>query len=176
MRLRPAAIVLIVVVLAFGAARIAGAQDTESDAAHPLVGTWLVDTDVDDPENPPEVDVFTADGGAIAVEAGGGVTLGVWEATGDNTATVTFMTPDGDEETYFGLSIVRASIEIDESGDAFTGTYTFDIVDPDGNATGEHGPGGVSATRISAEAPGDPIGTFEDLFSLFGEEAATPEA
>ena len=175
MRLRPAAITVIVVVLAFGAARIAGAQDTETDAVHPLVGTWLLDTDVDDPENPPEVDIFTADGGAIGVESGGSVTPGVWEATGDNTATVTFMSPDGDEETYFGLFVVRASVEIDESGDAFSGTYTFDIVDPDGNATGEYGPGGVSGTRISAEAPGDPIGTFEDLFSLF-EAEATPEA
>jgi hypothetical protein len=174
MRPRPAAIILIVVVLALGAARIAGAQGAGPDAVHPLVGTWLIDTDVDDPENPPEVDVFTADGGIVGVAANGDVTAGVWEATGDNTATVTFVTPEGEEEAYFGLFMVRASVEIDESGDGFEGTYTFDIIDPDGNATGEYGPGGVSATRISAEAPGEPIGTLDDLFGLF-EEGATPQ-
>lgn len=175
MRLRPAAIILIVVALAVGAARIAGAQDTGADSVHPLVGTWLLDTDVDDPENPPEVDVFTADGGVISVQATGDLILGVWEATGDNSATITFVGPEAEEDAYFGLFVIRAQVEVDESGDAFAGSYTFDIVDPDGNATGEHGPGGVSATRITAEAPGEPIGTFEDLFSIF-EGGATPEA
>ncbi len=175
MRLRPAAITAIVVVLAFGAARIVGAQDTEADAAHPLVGTWLLDTDVDDPENPPEVDIVTADGGVISVDSAGETILGVWEATGDTSATITFVSPSAEEETYFGLFMIRADVEIDESGDAFDATYTFEVIDPDGNSAGEYGPGNAAATRISAEAPGDPIGTLEDLFSQF-EEEATPEA
>ena len=175
MRLRPAAIALIVVVFALGAARIAAAQGTDSDAAHPLVGTWLLDTDVDDPENPPEVDIFTADGGVISVDSAGETILGVWEPTGDTSATITFVSPSAEEETYFGLFMIRADVEIDESGDAFDATYTFEVIDPDGNSAGEYGPGNAAATRISAEAPGNPIGTLEDLFSQF-EEEATPEA
>ena len=177
MRLRPAAIALLVVVFALGAARIAGAQGTDSDAVHPLVGTWLLDTDVDDPENPPEVDIFTADGGVISVDAAGETILGVWEETGENTAIVTFASPGAEEETYFGTLMIRADVEVAEDGDSFDVTYTFEFSDPDGNSAGEFGPGHAAATRINAEAPGTTVGTLQDLFDSFGGEAeATPEA
>ena len=174
MRHRSAAIALLVVVLAIGAARIAGAQDSSSDATvHPIVGTWLLDTDVDDPANPPEVDIFSADGGVTSVESTGGVILGTWEATGDSTATITFVSPVVEEETYLGIFMIRADVEVAEGGDTLEATYTFEIVDPDGNSAGEYGPGQAAATRITAEAPGTPVGTLEDLFSSF-EEEATP--
>jgi hypothetical protein len=175
MRLRPAAIVLIVVVLALGAARIAGAQGSDSDTVHPLVGTWLFDTDVDDPENPPEVDIFTADGGVISVDATGETILGVWEATGDTTASATLVSPGAEEETYFGTLMIRADIEVADDGDTLDLTYTFDFSDPDGNSPGEYGLGHASGTRINAESPGTPVGTIEDLFKSFGGEA-TPES
>jgi hypothetical protein len=44
---------------------------------HPLVGTWLLDTDADDPANAPEVTVFTADGAYISVDAEGFPSLGI---------------------------------------------------------------------------------------------------
>jgi len=175
MRLRPAAIAVIVIVVALSAARIAGAQGTGSDEVHSLVGTWLLDTDVDDPENPPEVDIFTADGGVIAVDASGEPILGVWEATGDTTATVTFVSPGADEETYFATLMIRADIEVADDGDTFDATYTFEFSDADGNSPGEYGPGHASATRITPESPGTPVGTIQDLFESF-EGEATPES
>ena len=57
-------------------------------AGHPLVGTWIVDPEVDDPTNPPSFDVYMADGTAINVGSEG-ATAGAWEATGPRTATLT---------------------------------------------------------------------------------------
>src|SRR5215207_9253246 len=86
---------------------------------HPLVGTWLLDTDADDPANAPEVIVFTADGAYISVDAEGFPSLGVWEASGERSATLTFVSPGLEEEeedgAFAGTFMVRATIDVDES-------------------------------------------------------------
>ena len=48
-------------------------------AGHPLVGTWIVDTDVDMASDPPEVGIFNADGTVFGLGASRWVS-GAWEA------------------------------------------------------------------------------------------------
>ena len=142
-------------------------------SGHPLVGTWLLDTNADDPANAPEVTIFTADGAYISVDAEGFPNHGVWEATGERTAGLTIVSPGMEEETFAGTFVVRASIEVDESGDSFTARYTGEFVAPDGTETGEYGPGTATATRITVEEMGTPAGPIEALFEE-AAAAATP--
>jgi hypothetical protein len=143
-------------------------------SGHPLVGTWLLDTNADDPANAPEVTIFTADGAYISVDAEGFPNHGVWEATGERTAGLTIVSPGmEDEVTFAGTFAVRASIEVDETGDSFTAQYTGEFVAPDGTKTGEYGPGTATATRITVEEMGTPAGPIEVLFEE-AAAAATP--
>ena len=98
---------------------------------HPLVGTWLLDTDADDPANTPDVVVFTGGGAYISVDAEGFPSLGVWEASGERTATLTIVSPGMEEEAFAGTFMIRATIDVDEVGDAFTAQYTGEFVEPD---------------------------------------------
>jgi hypothetical protein len=141
---------------------------------HPLVGTWLVDDDADDPTNAPEVSTFTAEGAYITADAAGFSNVGVWEATGERTAALTFLVPRMEGDAFAGTLVVRAAIEVDETGDAFTAQYTIEFVTPDGTKSGEYGPGAATATRITAEARGTPVGPVGALFPEEGEAAATP--
>jgi hypothetical protein len=173
----------VVVVLLLGIAVIgprpgAAAQEATPTTmtGHPLVGTWLLDTNADDPANAPEVVVFTADGAYISVDAEAFPSLGVWEASGERTATLTIVSPGVEEEedgAFVGTFMIRATIDVDETGDTFTAQYTGEFVEPDGTGTGEYGPGTATATRITAEAMGTPAGPLEVLFEE-EEAAATP--
>ncbi len=101
----------------------------------------------------------------------------MWEATGERTATLTLASPGVDDEGAFeGTFTIRASVEVDAAGDAFTAEYTFEVVAADGSSAGEYGPGRAAAERVVAEAPGEPVGTLDDLFAAFEEGAATPDA
>ncbi len=177
-RLSPfVAVLLVLLVGLLVSARGVIAQDAADADQHPLVGTWLLDSEADNPDNPLEVDVITSDGAFIGVEADGSVTLGAWEATGDLTADATIWSIVPGEEGG-GMFIIRPSIEVAEDGQSFTAEYTIEVIGPDGATIGdgEYGPASATATRLSAEPMGSPVGTFEDLFSLFdGEQEATPE-
>jgi len=152
------------------------AQDTATQG-HPLVGTWLADTDPEDSSEAPEIFLFNADGTYVHVEDGS-ASLGSWEATGATTANLTIVAYEADEEgTIFGSITVRASIEVSTDGTSFTAQYTLEFTDPDGASSGEAGPGTVTATRLGVEAPGTPVMTLDELFSAFeGTPEASPEA
>ena len=167
-------VVVLGLLVAFGFSTTAQQATPTAMDGHPLVGTWLLDTNADDPENAPEVTIFTADGAYISVDAEGFPNHGVWEASGERSATLTIVSPGMEEEgTFAGTFIVRATVEVDETGDTFTAQYTGEFVEPDGTETGEYGPGTATATRIAVEAMGTPAGPIEVLFE---EEAgaATP--
>jgi hypothetical protein len=154
----------------------AAAQDEATPGAmtsrHPFVGTWLLDTNADDPANAPEVLVVTADGAYISVDAEGYPSVGVWETTGATTALVTLTSPGLEEDGSFaGTFVIRATVEVDASGDNFTATYSGEFVMPDGTGTGEYGPGTATATRLRPEAMGTPVGPVDVLF-----EEGTPQA
>lgn len=138
---------------------------------HPLVGAWILDGDVDDPANPPELIVFTADGLYIAADAFGGNTIGVWEPTGARTAAITLGFRLAGAEPPGGMVHVRGTVEVAEGGQRFTAPYTLEIVTPDGARSGEYGPGAAAGTRMVIEPMGEPRGT---LAELWGSLQATP--
>jgi hypothetical protein len=143
--------------------------------AHPIVGSWLL-TDPAFPDDPPTLVVFHSDGTFIQTEAEGPVGVGSWEATGERSLAGTFIQQFGDEAGVFRVTI-RATAEVDASGNSFTATYTLELTGPDGMSQGEFGPGTVTAERIAVEPMGTPVGSIEDLFAQFEEgtpEAATP--
>jgi hypothetical protein len=151
-----------------GGGRFASAQETDS-TEHSARGSWNVTTDPGDAEYSPRLVILSADGGAIFVSGYGTTGIGAWEPTGETSATVTFtMVTNGSAQI-----VVRASIEVAPDGQAFTGTFTNEVVfDPAGGGTsGEIGPGTISGTRLMAETPGTPTQTFEEFFALPG---ATP--
>ncbi len=161
------AVVMLGIVLVGGGALVA-AQDTDySD--HPLVGSWAVDIDPEDPENPLEMSTFFPNGTMIDSAPDGTNGHGVWEPTGDTTATVTFYLffEDGYQ------LVVRASVEVAPDGQSFTTPYTNEFIEASGESSGEIGPGMAEGTRLELQAPGTPVASFEEFF---GEPAGTPGA
>lgn len=152
------------------------AQDATPGATtgHPLVGSWLLDTDADDPANPPSLARFSADGGYVQTDADGATAIGAWEASGEQTATVTFLFLNAEGDQFFGTGKVRATVEVDSSGDTFTATYTIEFTDPDGNSEGEFGPGSATATRLAVEPMGTTVGSLADLFASVPGGTPTP--
>ena len=139
-------------------------------ADHPLVGSWLLDTDVEDPENAVSLVVFTSDGIYIETDDDGSTGIGVWESTGDTTGQMTFRFVDSG-----GIAVIRASLEVSADGNTLTAEYSIEFTDPAGESTGEYGPGMAEGTRAAVEPMGEPAGSLEDLFGAFeGTPAATP--
>ncbi|MFN8590145.1 MAG: hypothetical protein U0031_01705 [Thermomicrobiales bacterium] len=133
---------------------------------HPLVGAWMLDGDVADPANPPEVVVFTADGLYIGADAFGGNTLGVWAPTGPRTAAITLAFPAiGSDGAPAGLVQVRGTVEVAADGQSFTAPYTLEIKPYDGSRSGEYGPGGATGTRMLIEPMGEPRGSLAELWA-----------
>ena len=110
------------------AARPANAQDATptSLAGHPFVGAWIVDRNPDDPTEIPTYNVITSDGTVIDPTVGG---VGVWEATGPDTANFTLTGTITDLSAYF---LVRGSVTVEEGGGHATNIYSSTIVAADG--------------------------------------------
>lgn len=162
-------VALILGVFVFGGGGSAIARQDAPAPVHPIVGTWLADTDTEDPENTPETFIFTGDGGYFGSDPEG-ATLGVWEATGPSTANLTFSAIESDEENgFYGTFIVRAAFEVSADGQSFTAEYTMEFVSSDGVSTGEAGPGTAVGTRVAAEAPGTPVLTQDEFWGAMFE-------
>ena len=167
-------VLLLTAVVMIGAVALGGsavAQDSTPVAPstdHPIVGSWMIDTEPQNPTNPLHLTIISADGSYLESETDGGVSVGVWEATGDNTAIFSFRFLAGPQ----GMGTIRAEAEVAEDGQTFTANFTLELVAPDGTSTGEVGPGMAEATRLTVEAPGTPVGSFEDVL---GAPPATPE-
>ena len=159
--------------LAVGRSLPTTAQDATPSptAGHPLVGTWIVDPEVDDPTNPPSFDVYMADGTAINVGSEG-ATAGAWEATGPRTAAVTFVGLFGGAGSGTSF-VIRANVEVDEAGQSFAAPSSFTLVAADGTVLAAARGGTARGTRINAE-PAEAVGT--PLAGLPTWTPATPEA
>ena len=138
-----------------------------------LVGSWMLDTDTEDPSNPPEIATVYADGSYLEV-ATDGVGAGQWESTGDDSANLNiwFLQTD-DHGDYAGTTIVRAMVHLAADGQSFDADYTLELMMPDGTMSGEYGPAHAHGDRLSVEPMGGPVGPISDLFQQFG---GTPEA
>jgi hypothetical protein len=166
-------IVLLGLVLTFGSS-LAAAQDRWGND-HPLVGSWNVESDPGDAEYSPRLVSFAADGTAFFVSGQQTMGVGAWQPTGDTTAVVSFAVATNGP----AYILIRARIDVAPDRLSFTGTFTFEAVfDPAGGGTsGEVGPGTLTGTRVSAEAPGTPTASFEDIFPQpAGTPVATPGA
>ncbi len=169
------AVVLLGTLLVGGGGFVAAQDATPEDSmGHPLIGSWFLDTETENPENLLSLVRFSADGGYVEIDADGSTSLGAWEPTGDTTANLTFSFVD--EES--GTATIRASLEVAPDGQTFTASYTLEFADPaTGESSGEIGPGTAEGTRITVEGPGEPAASFEDFFGGFeGTPEATPES
>lgn len=172
------ALVAAALVGAVGAGRSVGTATQQATpaatAGYPLVGMWVVDTEVADPTNPPSFDVYMADGTAISI-GHEGATAGVWEATGPRTATLTFagLFREAGSAASF---ILRANVEVDEAGESFTASHSFTLVAADGTVLATAQGGTARGTRLHAEpmdAGGKPLPGFP-TWTPPTPEAGTP--
>jgi len=78
---------------------------------------------------------------------------GAWEATGADSAIVTFVALVADGQgNLFGTATFRASATLDPEGETFSGSNTVTIADEAGNTVATR-QGTIQGTRIVAEAP-----------------------
>lgn len=151
----------------------ASAQDASpaAMAGHPLVGTWIVDRIVGNPNDPPTTNVLTADGGLADSSAGAD---GLWEATGPNTANFTLIVIDVQAGTY---SMIRGSLEVDATGDTATASYSRTVVAADGTVVDQGAEATAQYIRLRIE-PQDAVGTPLANFPAWtpAPPAATPRS
>lgn len=155
------------------AARPANAQDASptSLADHPFVGAWIVDRNPDDPTEIPTYNVVTSDGTIIDPTVGG---VGVWKATGPDTADFTLTGTITELSAYF---LVRGSITVEEGGEHATNTYSSTIVAADGTVMEETtaSAAGANYIRVRLE-PVDATGPLAEfpVWTPAPPSAATP--
>ena len=130
---------------------------------HPAVGSWVLDTAPENPQNPPEMLTFNAEG-TYRNWTVNGTGVGAWEPSGERGFAGTALYPFVDEGA--GLSgLVKARIvgEVAEDGQTMSGTYTVEFpTEPVGvfPPPGEYGPAAWIATRILVEPQGETVGPY----------------
>jgi hypothetical protein len=166
------ALVLLGIVLG-GSGALATAQDTDP-ATHPLVGSWIFDGDVEDPDNLPEMVTFFADGTAIFGSPDGPAAHGAWASTGDAQADVTFVFVF--QKGYRVL--LRLNVGVAEDGQAFVAFYTNEYFTASDVSSGEIGPRVAEGSRIGVAGPGTPVASYEEFpfDEFFGGTEQAPEA
>lgn len=137
---------------------------TSRRARSPIVGMWIVTYYVgpfrgdDTPQFDRAIQQFSSDGNELMNSAlfppvVGNVCFGVWKDLGHDTFKLrhigwTFTTANAFEGT-FRLSV---ALTVGPGGDAFSGTYTSDVLGPDGKVLdGSAAEGDVIATRFEVE-------------------------
>lgn len=151
-------------------AKSASAQDAAT-ADHPIMGVWEMRVDLGQGDtNCPAQLAFAPGGSAVDVDCEGIVAVGTWESTGDRSANLTFTSYNPD----LGRYEIRVAIDVSDNGDAFTGSFTFELIDAEtGKGQGQYGPGSATGVRQAAEGPGAPVGPISELL---GQAPASPEA
>lgn len=154
----------------------ASAQDAGSAdlAGHPLVGTWIVDTNVDSDADAPEIGIFTADGSVFGLGAARWVS-GSWEAADDATGAATMVGVF--DANGGGYVVLRGPHQVDAAGNAWTCPCTFTVVAPDGTVL-DSGMATAHAVRLPVEpvdAAGMPLAGFP-TWAPAALPAATPGA
>jgi hypothetical protein len=139
---------------------------------HPIVGTWLY-TPESTATGQRHPAAFNSDGTFWQADAANVVGIGVWEPTGPNSVTVTFVDQVPLEAGGFATETIRASIEVTPDGQSWTAEFTVEV-SGGGFPEGQYGPGTVSATRMAAEPPGTPAGTFDELVPGVSEGTEAP--
>ena len=132
-----------------------GAANASLDG-HPLIGASYVTPPQPNPTPGPALASFTADGIFTFLDPLRGNAMGSWAATGPQLALVTlvFLTYATDDPTRFeSLAVGRDLIEVDATGNAFTGQAELEFRTADGTTfDGPYGPLPFDGTRIPVEA------------------------
>jgi hypothetical protein len=115
---------------------------TGSFEGHPLVGTWIVDTNVDSETDSPEIGIFTSDGSVVGLGATRWVS-GAWEATDEQNVAITIAGVS--DANGGGYVVLRGHLQVDATGDAWTCPCPFTLVAPDGRVVDS---GNVTAYAI----------------------------
>lgn len=154
---------------------LAANQGSSGEERHPLVGSWEV---VISYEGQGAITVanlvtFGADGTLLAASAGQlpdipgvfgtGLVLteghGAWAATGERSADGTYRSLTLDQTgSISSTNVARMSVAVDPSGNSYSGTFSLELISPNGNPMGS-GMGTVRAERISVESLATPIAT-----------------
>ncbi|MBW3634164.1 MAG: beta-lactamase family protein [Chloroflexi bacterium] len=127
---------------------------------HPVVGSWWSANDAPGPGVQTATAIFHADGTYLEVDPNIGVGVGAWTATGAWTADLIAVYQDIDPHPAVaaqGTVTVRKTVEVDETGDAFTGLLTVEVKIPDGTTVFTASYAG-RGTRLQVE-PIVPLGT-----------------
>ncbi len=130
------------------------AQESAPDLSHhPLVGSWLVDTDTSTETDAPEFGIWTSDG--IMIGIGSSSSSGTWQALDERTGLVSFVAvfPDGS-----GYTVVRGPHTVDDAGETWTAPFSWTVVGPDGTVldSGESAARGIRIQEdlsLAATAP-----------------------
>jgi hypothetical protein len=129
-------------------------------ADHAVVGAWWTANDAPGPGVQTAAAIFHADGTYLEVDPNIGVGIGVWQATGERTADLIAIYQDIDPDPAVsapGTVTVRKTVEVDETGDTFTGSLTVEVRIPDGTVVFTASYTG-RGTRLEVE-PVLPLGT-----------------
>ncbi len=154
-----------VTALSLGSLPGAAAQEATPPgmAPHPIVGAWRV---IPDPPGPPLVLILyhadgtllfsTPSGSPAPPDAAHAVTFetpayGVWESTGERSVALSATLIDTDETgTFLGTLNFHGTVQIDETGDAYTYAGVVEPADPSGTVVATV-PSTTSATRIRVD-------------------------
>ncbi len=153
---------IVLTALLLGTVAAAPGVSAQATDDHPAVGVWLTDGSPDDTTDP--LDLMTvAPGGIVTIVLPDGTAYGPWAATGERSVDATFLASQNDPEAgLVGYATIRASIEVAEDGQSFTGTYTIEFPAAMAEAMGlplgqQVGPGTVTGQRIAVEPMGEPV-------------------
>ena len=149
---------------AMAPAVLAQDEDQKRFGDNPNVGTWVIDAEVDDPDNALSLTTLNADG-TLRDRTADGTGAGVWEPSGEDGVESTILYQVVDPEgTFFGFVTVRTSGEVSEDGRTTGGTYTVEF--PDGlpagmfPPAGEYGPAEFTGTKVAVESMGETVGPW----------------
>ena len=125
-------------------------------ADHPIVRTWVLDLDLDQPGTLVGLVSFHADGTRTDLHPWAGPGVGAWQATSARTGrTVVKSLNIAAEPGAFipGIVTVWASFTVDEGGDSVTLVAIVEIQESDGTVVGRFPLAGELAHRLTVEAP-----------------------
>lgn len=121
-----------------------------------LVGFWRVTVTPDGVPAFRAFNQFNADGSSIEFDnsnpAGAQtIAVGPWERTGNNEYSFLEVNQLFDDHGYAGELRVLGKIKLDASGDNFTSTFTFQVLDPADNIVFQ-GTGTAKGVRITIDS------------------------
>ena len=129
-------------------------KTSSGNAAEPgqrLEGAWMIKVFPTGKDASPIVEVaaFIPGGSLVNVAPDGTAGAGEWERIGDRLFAITFVVPFIRDAQAFSRKI-RSNLTLNDAGDALSGPFYTDVLDPDGNVVSSYS-GTVQATRMRVE-------------------------